>query len=199
MISPSAALDRLKEGNQRFVTETSIFPNISADRRVETTHKKQAPFAAVLTCADSRTPPEYIFDQGIGDLFVVRNAGNVSDDTVLASMEMALEHLHVPLILVMGHRRCGAIEMAMNHISISDNLNKLSRKIKPAIMQTKQDYPNIPHYKFVANAARTNALNTVEQIIEESTMIRKKVEEGSAKILAGYYDIESGQVEWLEE
>ncbi|MBC8277182.1 MAG: carbonic anhydrase [FCB group bacterium] len=197
MISPSAAIDRLKEGNQRFVTETSIFPNVSGDRRVETTHKKQTPFAAVLTCSDSRTPPEYIFDQGLGDLFVVRNAGNVCDNSVIASMELAVEHLHVPLIVIMGHRKCGAVEMAANNISISDNLNKLNHKIKPAIMQAKQDLPHASHAEFLEHASKLNTQNTLEEITDESSLIRKKLKEGVVEIKAAYYDIESGEVEWL--
>ena len=197
MISASEALSKLKAGNQRFAAEDSQYPNVSGDRRYETTHKKQAPFAAVLTCSDSRTPPEYIFDQGIGDLFVARVGGNICDNAVLATMEMAVSHLHVPLLVVMGHRRCGAIEMAMSHISISDNLNKINHKIKPAIMQAKQELPHSTHYQFVAHAARINARNTVEEIVDESSLIRKNLKKGLIEIKAAYYDIESGEVEWL--
>jgi hypothetical protein len=111
-VSPEAALTRLVEGNKRFVAGSTTHPDQTAERRTETA-KGQHPFAIILTCADSRLSPEILFDEGIGDLFVVRNAGNLLDDHVLGSIEYAVEHLHATLIVVLGHTKCGAVSAAV--------------------------------------------------------------------------------------
>src|SRR5262249_34704867 len=139
-VGPDEALNRLMEGNQRFVDDILANPNQSAARRVQIS-AKQEPFAAILGCADSRLPPELIFDQGLGDLFVARVAGNVVTDELPASLEYAATVLKVQLIMVLGHTRCGAIQAAVdvnnNGTVLPGTLPSLVRAIQPAIAQTR--------------------------------------------------------------
>src|SRR5260370_2359171 len=123
-LSAEQASDRLKKGNEKFVADKSVSQELGLDRRRELA-KGQHPFAIVLTCADSRVAPEFIFNQGLGDLFVLRVAGSIADPFVLRSMEYAVEHLHVPLIVLLGHEKCGAVEAALGEEKPPGNLGKL--------------------------------------------------------------------------
>jgi carbonic anhydrase len=189
--SPDEALARLVEGNRRFVSGSVTHPNQTAERR-QALAKGQAPFAIVLTCSDSRVSPELYFDQGIGDLFVIRNAGNILDDHVIGSMEYAVEHLHAPLIVVVGHAKCGAVAAAVGGGEAPGHIRSIVGALEPAVEQVK----GLPGDK-AENALRANAqfvasiLRRVEPILGES------VKAGKVKVVAARYDLESGRIEIL--
>jgi carbonic anhydrase len=132
----NALLKKLSDGNTRFVTSHMIHPNISDIRRTEVA-QGQKPFAVILTCSDSRVPPEIIFDQGLGDLFVIRTAGEVVDDIAIASIEYAIEHLGVKLIVVMGHQKCGAVDAAVKGGKFTLHIDQLVEEIMPAVKKAK--------------------------------------------------------------
>ena len=196
MYTPGRALEQLKEGNTRFAGEKMQFPNISAKRRAETAGG-QKPFAGILTCADSRTAPELIFDQGIGDLFVARVAGNICDDTIIGSFEISVEHFSTSLIVVMGHQSCGAISMAIGGEADSPNTLKILSQIKPAIELAKQENPDFEIDDLVDASAKINAKMTAEDLIKNSMLIQEKIASGDLQVMAAYYSLDSGRVEWL--
>ena len=186
-VSPDAALSKLNDGNKRFVENKMSAPKPIAERRAATA-QAQHPFAIIVGCADSRTSPEIIFDQNIGDLFVVRTAGNLVDDYALGSVEYAVEHLGSRLIVVVGHERCGAVKAALESATATGHVNALVRDIQPAIQAAKgkQGDP-------LTNAVRENA-------VEVADKIRKSAQLGElasqVKVVSGYYDLDTGKVEW---
>jgi carbonic anhydrase len=191
-VSAEQALERLKKGNEKFVAGPSETPNVGAERRRELA-KGQNPFAIVLTCADSRVTPEYIFNQGLGDIFVLRVAGNVADPFELGSMEYAVEHLQVPLIVVLGHSKCGAVDAALGENKPRGNLGKLIEQI-----QTGKDLPSEKGAALQA-AIQNNARNQATSLTERSDVLKEFVEHKRLRIVSGVYDLATGKVEWLEE
>jgi carbonic anhydrase len=189
--TPADALARLKAGNARFVAGTGDTVPIGAPRRSELV-AGQHPFAIVLSCADSRVPPEHVFNVGLGDLFVVRTAGEVTDRAVLASVEYAAEHLHVPLLVVMGHGACGAVKAASepHSESLGPNLEYLVNAIHPAV----------EHAQAVPTDARLKAaiLSNVEQVINDtlskSSILNDAVEQGHLQVVGAFYDLGPGTV-----
>ena len=192
-IAADAALRRLLEGNRRFVSQTLAAPNRSAARRLEVA-TGQAPFAAVLGCADSRMPIEVIFDQGIGDLFVVRVAGNIVTKENAASLEFAVTTFGVPLVLILGHSRCGAVQATVESIRsgvvLPGSLPNLTRAIQPAVMQTL-GLPGDP----VENAGRANVRLGVDQLTAYDSFLADRIRAGTVCVVGGYYDLETGRVE----
>ena len=186
-VGPDEALSRLKAGNERFADSKVSAGKPVAARRAETA-QAQHPFAIIIGCADSRTAPEIIFDQNIGDLFVVRTAGNLVDDYALGSIEYAVEHLGVRLIVVLGHERCGAVTAALAGGSAPGHINSLVRDIQPAVAASKGKEGD----------ALTNAIH--ENDAEVAAKIRKQAELGElasqVRIVEGYYDLDTGKVEW---
>ena len=194
-ITPDDALARLMEGNRRFVANRMFHPNESPEQRVRLS-SGQAPFAAILGCADSRVPPEIVFDPGLGDIFDVRVAGNIVEDAGSGSFEYAVEHLGVPLIAVLGHSRCGAVKSAVEAIQaggeVPGHIAELVRKLKPAVDKTK-DKPG----DRIDNVVRENARANAAELAALEPILRKKVQEGLLKVVALRYDLESGVVELL--
>jgi len=184
-------LDRLMDGNARFVAARLENPNRSPERRAQLL-EGQKPFAAILGCADSRVAPEVIFDQGLGDLFVLRVAGNVATDHMVASVEYAVAHLGVPLVMVLGHSRCGAVTATLHKQATEGQLPKLAALIEPACLLT-HCAPGDP----VEQAARTHARRMAARLREESVIIATAAAEERIRVVAGYYDLESGRVEVL--
>ena len=184
------ALNRLKAGNERFADSKISSGKPVAERRVATA-KAQHPFAIIVGCADSRTSPEIIFDQNIGDLFVVRTAGNLVDDFALGSIEYAVEHLGSRLIVVLGHERCGAVQAALAGGSAPGHIEALVQAIQPAVAASKGK----------AGDPLTNAVH--ENDAEVAAKIRKRAELGElasqVRIVEGYYDLDTGKVEWTLE
>lgn len=191
-VTPDAALARLTEGNQRFVAGALTHPDQSVERRRETSGG-QHPFAIVLTCADSRLSPEIIFDQGIGDLFVVRNAGNLSDDHVLGSIEYAVEHLHAPLIVVLGHTKCGAVSAAVAGGEAPGHIKSIVESLADSVSMAKKKAGDP-----VDNAVRINAKLTAAAIGGAAPILGEAVKAGHVKVVAAKYDIATGTVEFLQ-
>ena len=182
------ALSRLKEGNQRF-TKNQL-ENISVDQATKRELVKgQSPYAIILSCADSRVVPELMFNAGMGELFVVRVAGNVANTSSLASMEYAVAHLGSQLIVVIGHQNCGAVTAAVKGGDNGPNLNHLLEHIKPAIKGSSD--PGA-----VDEVIRKNAELTMQVISRDSEIIRKAVDSGTVKIVPGYYHLDTGEVEF---
>jgi carbonic anhydrase len=192
-ITPADALELLKEGNKRFRN------NLKMDRhlltQVNLSSEGQYPFATVLSCIDSRTSAELIFDQGLGDIFSIRIAGNIINDDILGSMEYACDMAKSKIIMVLGHTKCGAITSACNHVR-SGHLTGLLRKIQPAIDQEKmtQTDRNGRNYSFVKNVSMINVQLMINQIRAESSILNRLEKEGAILIKGGLYDIDSGEV-----
>jgi len=186
-VAPDAALAKLTEGNKRFADSKVSTGKPTAARRAETA-QTQHPFAIIVGCADSRTSPEIVFDQNLGDLFVVRTAGNLVDDYALGTIEYGVEHLGARLVVVLGHQRCGAVKAALEGESAPGHINALVRDIQPAVKAVKNKQGDA-----LANAAHENALAVAERI-------RKNVEVGELssqiRVVSGYYNLDTGKVEW---
>ena len=136
-MTPESAIERLKAGNQRYVQNQSFYSNTGSNRRAVTAKDGQKPYAVILTCADSRVPPEYIFDAGIGDVFIVRVAGNVADTDEIGTVEYGIEHLGASVVVVLGHSKCGAVTAVVKGDKVSENIAKLVDNIVPAVEKAK--------------------------------------------------------------
>ncbi len=185
------ALERLIAGNARFIAGRMENPNRSAERRARLL-AGQKPFAAILGCADSRIPPEVVFDQGLGDLFVLRVAGNVATEHIVASVEYAVAHLGVPLVMVLGHSSCGAVTATLHGEATAGQLPKLAALIEPACREARQASGDP-----VDQAARILAKRTAARLQEESAIIAAAVAEQRLRLVAAYYDLETGRIELL--
>jgi len=193
-LTPELALDILKEGNARFVNNVKAHRNLL--EQVNETSEGQFPFAAILSCIDSRTSAELIFDQGLGDIFSIRIAGNILNDDILGSMEFACKNAGSKLIVVLGHTKCGAIEAACNGTGNNGHIGSLLRKIKPAIekeTETKAER-NSGNKLFLRNVTVNNVFITVQQVKEQSEILREMEASNQIKIIGGLYDLDTGQV-----
>ena len=188
-------LARLFEGNKLFVADTLSKKDIGQARREQLT-KGQHPFATVITCSDSRVAPEYIFDQGLGDIFVIRVAGNVVEPTTLGSIEYGVEHLHTPLLVIMGHSQCGAVTAAYDVKGEPEgNIGAILKKIVPAIETAKKAHKGKD--ETVELAIQENVRNTYEDIMK-SPVVNHLVHEGKLKVVAAEYQLKNGKVETIE-
>lgn len=191
---PAEALKLLLDGNQRFVAGKLEHPNQTPARRTEVA-KGQHPFAAVLACSDSRTPPEIIFDRGLGDIFTVRVAGNVADKVVIESLDYSVKHLGVRVVMVLGHRRCGAVIAAVegHEGTANQDVGPMLTELRPAVAESK-NMPGDP----VENAVRENVLLVMKNL-ESSAELSAIVKSGDLKIVGGIYDLNTGTIEMLKE
>jgi carbonic anhydrase len=187
-IDADSALKNLREGNARFVAEKSINPHQSKEILTKLSKEGQKPIAAILSCADSRVPPEKIFDLGFGDLFVIRAAGAVPGVDQVGSLEYAVAHLGVPLIVVLSHTGCGAIEAAVTEAKEEGALKELLTKLSPVAQAVK----NIDAAKRLRTAAELSAVIFKDQLPLISPTLDKAVKEGHLKIISGTYDLETG-------
>jgi len=196
-LSPDMALEILKEGNERFVNNIKAHRNLL--EQVNETSNGQFPFAAILSCIDSRISAELIFDQGLGDIFSIRIAGNILNNDILGSMELACKISGSKLIVVLGHTRCGAIESACNNISMG-NISHLLSKIKPAIDQETSITVDRTgkNEDFVTKVAVNNVFLTAKKIREESSILREMEDKKQIKIIKGLYDIDTGAVSFYD-
>ncbi len=196
-MTPAKAFDFLKEGNQRFLSNLRVNRNFM--QTVSETAETQFPFAAILSCSDSRISPELVFDQGLGDIFSIRLAGNVASENAIGSMEYACKYLGSKLIIVMGHTSCGAVKGACADFQL-DNLNQLLDHIRLAIAheeETKYDR-NADNKTFVNNVARLNVVHNIEIILRQSPILRGMIEDGDIDIVGAMYQLETGEVQFLE-
>jgi carbonic anhydrase len=203
-LSSKQAIDRLKEGNRRFTSGVrAVEPLLSHLRMKELAEKGQKPFAIVLTCSDSRSPVEMIFDQGLGDLFVIRVAGNVVAASLLASIEFAAANFGSPTVLVLGHTQCGAVKATIDYARDpsqslpSPHLEELIGRIRPAVDHLLHDC-SIDHPDFVSLSIRENVLRSMRLIQEQSRIISSLVAQGSITVEGAILDIATGQVDFME-
>ncbi len=192
-ITPSMALELLKEGNRRFVNNLKINRNLL--QQANETSDGQHPFAVILSCIDSRTSAELIFDQGLGDVFSIRIAGNIINEDILGSMEFGCKVAGAKIIIVLGHTKCGAVKGACDNVEMG-NLTTLVRKIKPAVdaEKTTADIRNSSNADFVENVAMINVKKAMSRITAESQILNEMVTENQIEIVGGIHNITSGQV-----
>jgi carbonic anhydrase len=190
------ALARLKAGNAVFAAHPEAALPIDAARRTALA-QGQTPFATVLSCSDSRVPPEVIFHASLGDLFVVRAAGNVTDRAIMASVEYAAEHLHVPLVVVMGHESCGAVKAAVETPatqSLGPNLDYMLKAIRPSVAATA----TTPEASRMRAAILRNVEESVNDMAQKSTILKHLWETGTVTFVGAYYELSSGRVSFSE-
>jgi carbonic anhydrase len=190
-VNADTALSELKAGNDHHASKKYDHPHQTVERQRELT-KGQHPHAAVLSCADSRVAPEIVFDQGLGDIFDVRVAGNVATDSEIASLEYAAEHLDVPLIVVMGHQMCGAVTAALEAGEGHGHLPVLINAIRPAVDRASK----MPGDK-LSNAVRVNVQMVIDQLRGSKPILAPMVASGKVRIVGGVYSLDSGRFEWL--
>src|SRR6266705_470882 len=216
IVPPAEAISKLKEGNGRFTAGNMQHPHESSDeraymaansyenlgmnaaeaakRRAELA-KTQHPFASIVSCSDSRVPPEIVFDQGLGDLFIVRVAGNVINDEGLGSIEYSVDHLGTRLILVLGHQSCGAVKAARETIAAKGkapgHIESLVAAIKPAVEATAKDD--------LETTVKANVKNVVKALRSSTPILKAKVDSGEIQVIGGYYSLDTGAVTFLDE
>jgi len=194
VLSPDEAFARLKKGNHRYVDGGMVSQDFGAERT--TLAGGQNPFAGILTCADSRVAPEYVFDQGLGDLFVVRVAGNFAEEDGIASFEYAVKFLGTPLLAVLGHEKCGAVASAIKVVKdgaeLPGHLPHLVEHIFPAVKSAMKEPGDL-----LANSIRQNVLDNIEALKTASPVLSDYVSSGKLKVVGGVYQLKDGHVEWL--
>ena len=186
--TPDDAINELKNGNSRFLNNSLI--NVDYKKQIEFSKEEQHPHSLVLSCIDSRVPPEIIFDQGIGNIFVTRNAGNIEDLNLIGCIEFATKAKGVKLIVIMGHTHCGAVKAAVTDYQLG-NFTQLVDQIKPAIVK-KENLENT-----INETAIKSVKNTVDDIVNKSAILLELVSQKKVKIIGAYYDIENGKVTFL--
>lgn len=185
------AILELKNGNQRFLTNALIHTDYA--QQIAHTKEEQHPHTLILSCIDSRVPPEIIFDQGIGNLFVARVAGNIEDDDVLGSIEFATKIKHAKLVVVLGHNQCGAVKGAIENANL-EHLTQLVNQIKPAIIPCKTNPLSDEGMDVIS---KENIKITIADILRKSATLRLEVQKKELKIVGAYYDIGTGKVAFL--
>ncbi|MBF0160802.1 MAG: carbonic anhydrase [Magnetococcales bacterium] len=195
-VTPEQALQWLREGHARFLAGKSERPNLTPQRIAETFVGGQHPFATLISCSDSRVPVEHLFDRGIGDLFVIRVAGNVADVDEIGTAEYGAGHLHTPVILVLGHSKCGAVTAVVKGDSVGGSIPKLVDNIIPAAERAKAK--GLSGDALVAEAIRENVQQSIRDLLAHSEELRHLEHAGKLKLVGAVYHIEDGSLEWLE-
>lgn len=202
MITSAQALARLKEGNQRFISGTGgrdlDFEHAKREELVE----KQAPFATVLGCSDSRVPLELVFDQGMGDLFVVRVAGNIAAPSQIGSIEFAAATFGTPLLVVLGHSRCGAVAAAVDSIlnpetRLSPNIEVIVDRIRPAVQARLDKEPGIGRDMLLERVVEDNVRSTVKRLLADSPLLSERIENGLLSVVGAEYALHTGTVRFF--
>jgi carbonic anhydrase len=196
-LTADEALKALTEGNARYVMGTAQGPRRDQERRCDTFANGQHPVAAVLSCADSRVPAELIFDQGIGDLFVIRVAGNVADTDEVGTLEYGVEHLGTPVVVAMGHSKCGAVTAVVEKAQVHGCMEQLVDNIVPAVERARQENPKATGAAMVAAATQQNVWQSIEDMYARSDVLREAAKAGKIKVVGAIYDLHSGTVQWM--
>ncbi len=199
MTTSAEALARLKDGNRRFAEGRCVAPDRDAGRRLRTAEAGQHPFAVIVGCADSRVPVEIVLDAGIGDLFVVRLAGQVCGIDAIGSVEYAVGHLGAPLVVVLGHTRCGAVTAAATDAASAGCVAPLVDAIRPAVEKARRDHPDRSGADLIADAVVANVWQTVETLMIRSGVIWERVQSGRVQVHGALYSLETGEIQWLGE
>lgn len=192
-ISADKALEKLIKGNERFVELKEKHPDSDKKRRKEML-KGQHPFVVILSCSDSRVPPELIFDQGIGDIFEIRNAGNVLNEHVIGSIEYAVMHCGVKLIVIMGHQDCGAIAATLSGVSETKYIKALENSIQPAVDDCKNKGIEVNS----DNVVKAHVMQDINELLTQDTELVKYMKENNVQIIPAYYHLDSGKVDFLK-
>ena len=197
-ITPTEAIEILKKGNDRFVNNLKMNRNLL--QQVNETSDGQHPFAVVLSCIDSRTSAELIFDQGLGDVFSVRIAGNIQNPDILGSMEFSCKVAGAKVVVVLGHTKCGAVKGACDHVKMG-NLTTLLEKLKPAVdgETSVTSNRNATNAEFVEKVASLNVRITKKQILKNSPILKEMIEKGEIALAGGMYDVETGIVDFYDD
>lgn len=197
-ITPTMALELLKDGNRRFLNNLKVNRNLL--QQANETSSGQHPFAVILSCIDSRTSAELIFDQGLGDIFSVRIAGNIVNEDILGSMEFGCKVAGSKIIVVLGHTKCGAVKGACDHVEMG-NLTALLSKIQPAVYdeKTETENRNSDNDVFVEKVSAINVQRTVNAIMERSPILKEMVENGECGIVGGNHNITTGEVNFYDD
>ena len=188
-LTPDQAVTRLLRGNARFVAGRLDHPHQSARRRRAVSASGQQPFAIILSCADSRVPPEIIFDQGLGDLFVIRVAGNVLDDVILGTIEYAVEHLHTPLVMVLGHDKCGAVTAAVERVAINNHVQAVVDALRPALLMAEGQEGDP-----VSTVVDANVRYAVRKLQADAPVLMGACAAGQLRIVGARYNLDTGEV-----
>jgi len=196
-LTPKKTLDILMDGNKRFLNNLSFNRNLL--QQVNDTSDGQFPFAVILSCIDSRTSAELIFDQGLGDIFSVRIAGNILNEDILGSMEFACQVAGSKLVMVLGHSKCGAIKGACNHVEMG-HLTGLLEKIQPCVEKVQSEKGDSLSYdQLVEEVAHENVLLHMDEVLKQSSVLRKLYKEGKIGIVGAMYSVDTGEVEIVKE
>lgn len=197
--SPTAkeALEKLKSGNTRYLSGISSVPRVDAQRREETATRGQRPIATVLGCSDARVPPEIVFDQKFGNLFVIRVAGNVTGTSEVASVEYGVQYLGTPLVVVLGHSACGAVQAAVEKTPLDGKLPKLVELIAPAVDSAKKAKPNAKGPELMEAAVEANVRHQMAEL-SKSDVMKKALSNKKVTIVGAIRNINSGAVRWLD-
>lgn len=193
--SGDKAIQLLIDGNKRFMGTKQANLDLGSTKR-NALLKGQKPFAAILSCSDSRVPPELIFDQGLGDLFIIRNAGNIIDVISLGSVEYAVEHLHTPLLVVLGHQQCGAVTATVEGEEAPGSIKAIVEKIAPSVAKAKAAVGEVAKEELVEQAIKENITATIKEI-ENSPIIKHALANGQLTLVGAEYQLETGEVQWL--
>ncbi|HSE22449.1 MAG TPA: carbonic anhydrase [Pyrinomonadaceae bacterium] len=192
-VTAESALAGLKAGNAHHVKHRYEHPHETAERQQQLA-SGQSPHAQILSCSDSRVPPEVIFDQGLGDVFIVRVAGNVASDTELGSLEYGAEHLHIPLLVVLGHQHCGAVTAAVEGGEAAGHIIALVNLLRPAVEKSR-GLPGDP----VENAVKANVEMVVKQLRTSNPILAELVSHGKLRVVGALYSLDTGEVTWLPD
>ncbi|MET0635955.1 MAG: carbonic anhydrase family protein [Chitinophagaceae bacterium] len=195
-LTPETAFEVLVDGNKRFVNNLKLNRNLLD--QMEATAAGQFPFAAVLSCMDSRTSVEHIFDQGLGEIFSLRIAGNVVNDDIIGSLEYACKVAGSKLIVVLGHSRCGAIKGAVDNVQMG-SLSGLLEKVQPALEKTSAARNEVSHDTYVELVSHANVLNSIEEILAGSEILRTMFLEGKIGMVGASYSVENGKVNFIKK
>ena len=198
MPTPDEAIYKLVDGHARYLMGAPTNPRRNETRRAEVA-AGQHPFAAVLSCADSRVPVEVLFDQGLGDIFSVRVAGNVADVSEMASLEYGVEHLHIPALVVLGHTKCGAVSAAIGGGELPPHIAHLVELIAPAVAEGRRLYPRLTDDDRVTDVVQRNVVMTMGALLKDSPIVREAVESQKLKLVGAVYDLDDGKVRFLGE
>lgn len=195
---PADPLGKLQYGNELFAKGTLLSQKVDELTRYQLESEGQHPFAVVVSCSDSRVPPELIFNRGLGELFVVRVAGNIVNTENLASIEYAVEHLKTPLIVVLGHTQCGAVKATVEGKHLEGHLPHLTAHIEPVLRHLRQTHPHLKGDALIERVVEENVRHTIQLILERSAIVRKQHREGKVQFAGGVYHLREGKVEWLK-
>ncbi|MBI5250891.1 MAG: carbonic anhydrase [Desulfomonile tiedjei] len=196
-MSADEALRLLKEGNSRFIASSQQHPNEDVARRNSTATKGQQPFATILSCSDSRVPVEVLFDRGVGDIFVIRVAGNVANGDETGSIEYAVDHLGTPVLVVLGHTKCGAVTAVVTNADLHGNIIPIGKSILPAVVAAKKSNPTATGEALLNEAIKANVWQAIEDVFRTSPITVGRIKSGKLRVEGALYDIETGNVTWM--